>query len=346
MTEKSTVDLHDDDNEIVEGTHDPKNAEDQSIASVDKAGKATGTAPARKGDQKKKDPMVKSKAGMISDAYKKMSTMTKEDIAVFMDKLMAESSETEEDAVVESKELDYNADFSEDLNALVESEATLSEEFKEKAEIIFEAAIRSKLSEEVDRLEEKYHQELAEEVEASKAELVEKVDSYLNYVVENWMEENKLAVQSGLRTDIAEKFMSNLKDLFIESNIAVPEGKEDLVDELSEAVDELETKLNDTTAKAIQMSEELEQYKRDAIIRESASGLAATQVEKLKSLVEDIDFDDAESFAKKVQTVKESYFTKKVTETTTIEEEDDGSAVVNNSSVMESYLSAIKKTSK
>jgi hypothetical protein len=255
--------------------------------------------------------------------------------------------EIEGEAIAESEVLNYNVDFSEDLNALVNEEATLSEDFKAKAEVIFEAAIKSKLAEEIDRLEEKYNEELAEEVESTKSELVEKVDSYLNYVVENWMEENKLAVQSGLRTEIAEKFMNNLKDLFTESYIEVPESKVDLVDELAENVEELETALNETTAKNISMQEELEVLKREAIIREYSSDLAETQVEKLKDLVEDIDFDDAETFAQKVATVKESYFTKKVTESADIVEEDDaGEAVVEASGAMAQYLTAIQKTNK
>jgi len=187
---------------------------------------------------------------------------------------------------------------------------------------------------------------LAEEVESTKAELVEKVDSYLNYVVENWMEENKLAVQSGLRTEIAEKFMNSLRDLFTESYIEVPESKVDLVDELAEEVQELEAALNETTGKAISMQEELEVLKRDKIIREHASGLAETQIEKLKDLVEDMDFESEEAFSAKVATVKESYFTKKVTESADIEEEDGDDTPVVESSTMAQYLSAIQKTNK
>jgi hypothetical protein len=338
------IDLHDD-NDVVEEAHDPKNAEAQSVASVDKAGDAGKKAPVRKGDNTKQDPMPKTKAALMAGMVSKMQGMKKETL---MAMYKAESfDEIEGEAIAESEVLNYNVDFSEDLNALVNEEATLSEDFKAKAEVIFEAAIKSKLAEEIDRLEEKYNEELAEEVESTKSELVEKVDSYLNYVVENWMEENKLAVQSGLRTEIAEKFMNNLKDLFTESYIEVPESKVDLVDELAENVEELETALNETTAKNISMQEELEVLKRDAIIREYSSDLAETQVEKLKDLVEDIDFDDAETFAQKVATVKESYFTKKVTESADIVEEDDtGEAVVEASGAMAQYLTAIQKTNK
>jgi hypothetical protein len=340
------IDLHDD-NDVVEAmTHDPKNAEAQSVASVDKAGGATGSAPKRKGDQTKQDPMPKTKAALMAGMVAKMQGMKKETLmAMYKDDYDAENFEGE--AIAESPELDYQVDFSEDLNALVESEATLSDEFKAKAETIFEAAIKSKLSEEIDRLEEKYNEELAEEVDSTKADLVEKVDNYLNYVVESWMEDNKLAVQSGLRTEIAENFMSSLKDLFEESYIEVPEAKVDLVDEMADQVSELEESLNTTTAKNIEMMEELETLKREKVIREASEDLAETQVEKLKSLVSDIDFDSEETFAEKVETVKESYFTKKVTETASIEEDvsdDDGVQVASGS--MAQYLTAIQKTNK
>jgi hypothetical protein len=351
MIEDQEVELHDEvTDEVVEEAHDPKNAEAQSVASVDAASDAGKTAPKRKGDQNKKDPMQKlpgTKAGMINAAYMKMSKMKKEDLAAMYGKIMAEDVDMEEGALTEAPaEIDYQADFKEDLNALVSEEATLSEDFKAKAEIIFEAAIKSKLSEEIDRLEEKYNEELAEAVDSTKADLVEKVDSYLNYVVESWMEDNKVAVQAGLRTEISETFMGKLKDLFEESYIEVPEGKVDLVDQLAGEVEELEEALNETTAKSIEMSGQLESYKRDAIVREHASGLAETQIEKLKELVEDVDFEDDETFAQKVQTVKESYFTKKVTEAADIEEDDDGEATMATSDTMAQYLSAIKKTNK
>ena len=347
QVEDQDVELHDDENEIMEAQgHDPKNAEAQSVASVDAAGDKTGTAKKRKGDSGKQDPMQKlpgTKAGMINTAYNHMASMKKEDLAVALKKLMAESVD-EDGEVVEVAELNYEADFSEDLNAIMANEATLSEEFKEKTAIIFEAAIKSKLAEEIDRLEEKYNEELEAEVNSTKEDLVEKVDSYLNYVVENWMEENKVAIQTGLRTEIAEEFMGKLKDLFTESYIEVPEGKVDLVDELAETVEELEGKLNETTGKAIAMAEELESYKRDAIIREASRDLAETQVEKLKSLVEDIDFDDEEAFAKKVATVKESYFKKSNTESVDLDSVEDDDAIVEASGSMAQYLAALKKT--
>ena len=352
MTEiNQEVELHDEvDNEVVEEAHDPKNAEAQSVAATDKAGEATGKAPARKGDTGKQDPMPKlTKAGMINAMYQKMNGMNKMSLQAMYKSTMTDDVEWDGDAIVENEkvELNYEADFSADLNALVNEEATLSDEFKAKAETIFEAAIKSKLSEEIDRLEEKYNEELDAEITSTKEDLVEKVDSYLNYVVENWMEENKLAVQTGLRTEIAENFMNSLKGLFEESYITVPEEKTDLVDELAETVEELEEKLNTTTGQAITMAEELETYKRNDVIREASKDLADTQVEKLKSLVENIDFDDEETFASKVATVKESYFTKTssadgVVELDAVEEEGDD--LVETTDSMAQYLAAIKKT--
>ena len=373
MIEDQEVELHDDEGEVMEamhggkgmkmkkkpmeamnGTHDPKNAEAQSIASVDKAGDATGTAKKRKmaggtaGDNANQDPMPKmpgTKAGMMNAGYNLMAGMKKEDLKVALQKLMSEQTEEGEEIEAQA-EIEYETDFSNDLNALIADEATLSEEFKDKASVIFEAAIKSKLTDEINRLEEKYNEELEAEITSTKEDLVEKVDSYLNYVVENWMEENKVAIQTGLRTEIAENFMNGMKELFSESYIEVPESKVDLVDELAETVEELEEQLNDTTGKAIAMAEELEHFKRDAIIQEAARDLADTQVDKLKSLVDDIDFDDEETFARKVATVKESYFTKTVTESTNMDtSEDDDNTVVAEGS-MAQYLTALKQTSK
>lgn len=338
--------------------HDPKNAEAQSISSVDKAGDATGTAPHRKmaggtaADNTKQDPMPKTKAGMINAMMNKMNGANKKQLQAMYGMTMKpmnamKMEDTENDEADTIAEIDYQVDFSQDLNALVESEATLSDEFKQKAETIFEAAIKSKLTEEIDRLEEKYNEELSEEIESTKADLVEKVDNYLNYVVEQWMEDNKLAVQTGLRTEIAEKFMNNLKDLFTESYIEVPESKVDLVDELAAEVEELEEAHNTAIAKQLEMSTQLEAYQRAAIIAEASDGLVETQVEKLKKLAEDVDFDDEETFAQKVATIKESYFTKKSAESADIEEDasdDDIRAVA--SDTMAQYLSAIQRTKK
>ena len=325
-----------------------------SIASADKAADAGGSAPKRStaggaSDAGKQDPMPKTKAALMAAMMHDMGKMDKKKLNAMYGKMMSmkhhddmkkEDLDTEDDAPVQ--EIAYEADFEEDLNALVSEEATLSDEFKAKAETIFEAAIKSKLTKEIDRLEEKYQEELAEEVSTTKADMVEKVDSYLNYVVEQWMEDNKLAVQAGLRTEIAEKFMHNLKDLFTESYIDVPESKVDLVDELAAEVDELEEQLNTSTGKIIEMSGELEEFKREAVIREASKDMAQTEIEKLKSLVQDIDYSD--NFAEKVNTVKESYFKKPAAaEGVTEEVDEDGDAVVETSDAMAQYMNAINR---
>jgi len=303
-------------------------SEPESIASVDKAADATSKAS-----------LPKTKAGMLNAMYKAASKMKKGDLQAAYAK------------VCEGVDLeDIAEDFTDtraELSAIVDGEATLSEEFKEKTAIIFEAAVNTKLSEEVTRLEEQYQEELSEAVSSIKTDLVGKVDSYLNYVVETWMEDNQLAIQNGLRTEIAENFMSSMKDLFVESYVEVPETKVDLVDELASQVDELEEKLNSTTGDAIALAEELETYKRNTIIAEASRGLADTQAEKLKSLVENVDFDCEETFVKKIATIKASYFSKEIPEQ--IDESvlsDDAEIEVEVSSMMEGYLDALRKTSK
>lgn len=345
--ENQDVELQESEEEISEMKHDPKNAEAQSVASIDQAGDATGSAPKRKGDNTKKDPMPKTKAGMIAGIVGKMQGMDKKAI-MSMYNYKPEMAGTDPEAfdgepIAEKQEVQVEIDFKDDLKALVSEEATLSDEFKQRAETIFESAINTKVNAEIDRLEEKYNEELSEEIESTKKDLVEKVDSYLNYVVEGWMEDNKLAIQNGLRTEIAEDFMNKLKDLFTESHIQVPEDKVDMVDELADNVDELETQLNDTIAKSVSMAEELELYKRESIIREATKDLAETQVEKLKGLAENVDFEDEDTFAQKVAQLKESYFAK-ATKTQDEIVEDDDAPIVESTGSMDQYLKAIKKT--
>ena len=328
-------------------------SEPESIASVDKAADETPDNSAKN----KASITPKTKAGMINamvnatmhygqkhnkDDVEKayvaaMKVMNGDEPEMKKESYEAEESVESVDAVDTAKA---------ELDTLVNNEATLSEEFKQKTAVIFEAAVKSKLSEEIDRLETQYKEELEEEVSSTKSELVEKVDSYLNYVVENWIKENEIAIENGLRTEIAEGFMDKLKDLFTESYIQVPESKVDLVDELAEQVEELETKLNETTQKVIDQSGEIEEMTKDRIINESASDLADTQVEKLKSLVNDLDFEDAEKYAEKVKTIKEAHFSQETgsSDESTMIEEDGHDEVMETSPNMERYVSTLKKT--
>ena len=280
--------------------------------------------------QKESAPKVsvpKTKAGVIQAAVDMLKAARKEDAQKMFSKMALGD---DEEASVKSAEdgmkkvpnaADPKAkakveaiDFDEDLENIINEEATLSDGFRDKAQAIFEAVLTSKLTSEIDRLESEYAQNLEEEVTEVQESLVEKVDSYLNYVVESWMEDNKVAVSNGLRTEIAEDFMTSLQSVFKEHYIEVPEGKVDLVDELNESVTELESALNKTTDDNIELHTKVQEFEKQEVVREQSSGLAQTDAEKLASLVEDIEFDNKDNFEMKVKTVKESYFTKEVNE--------------------------------
>jgi len=300
------------DEELGEG-HNPTTAPQDSVNSVAAAGKTGPTQKLRRGDKSNAEPMVK--AGVTP----KVAVMAKEGV---------------------------EGTFDEDLAALVESEATLSEGFKEKAEVIFEAALQSKLTEHVERLEQEYQQQLDEETTRIQSELVEKVDGYLNYVVESWMEENRIAINNGLRTEIAESFMQALHGVFTEHYITVPESKVDIVDELAAKVDDLEEQLNSAVERGIELTEKVKELSREAVLRESASDLSEAQAEKLASLAEGIEFESEKAFAKKVATIKESYFKKESVSAKQTDELDsltEDTKNVDVSPVMSRYLAALKK---
>jgi len=298
-----------------EGAHEDEEEEDEKEEQVKES------AP--------KIETPKTKAGVIQAAVEMLKKAKKEDAQKMFAKLVTidgeedsvKSSDAAADAVKgkmpepKAKAKVESIDFEEDIDAIIKEEATLSDGFRDKASAIFEAVLTSKLSEEIDRLEAEYAQNLEEEVSEVQSSLVEKVDSYLNYVVEGWMKDNELAVQQGLRTEIAEEFMTSLQSVFKEHYIEVPEGKEDLVDELNEQVTELEETLNKTTEDNIKLHTAVQEFEKQEVVREQSLGLAQTEAEKLASLVEDIEFDNRETFEMKVKTVKESYFTKDVTET-------------------------------
>lgn len=360
MTEyDKTQDVELNENEDVLEAHDPQTAEKQSVDAADKAADAGPTAPKRTGDKSNSEPMPKTKAGILNAMYNKMAGMKKDQLKAEYEKMMGESFEFDE-----SIEFEAEIEYKEDLEALIRNDESLSEDFKKKAATIFEAAVSSKVQEKVvakekelsetlaskiESLEEQYAQEIEEGLEQTREDLVEKIDSYLNYVVETWMQENQLAVETGLRTEIAETFMSNLKNLFTESYIEVPESKVDLVDELALQVEELEQRLNKETAKNIEMREENETLLRGVIIREACRDLAETQVSKLEKMVESVEFESEEDFAEKVNTIKESYFSQKAAVTTesvvepSVESEGEEEEI-SASGNMEYYLSAIRKT--
>ena len=307
-------------------------------------------------DEVEEVAIPKTKAGVINAALDMLKKARKDEAQQLFAKMVKMSESEDEGGMVakgskatskqaEPKAKAEDVDFSEDLDLIVSEEATLSDGFRDKAGAIFEAAYKSKVSAEIDRLESEYAQNLESEVNDLNESLVEKVDSYLNYVVENWISENEIAIEQGLRTEIAEQFMDSLQSVFKEHYIEVPEGKANLIDDLADQVAELEEQLNKTTEDNIQLHEKAQSFERADIVRKQSSGLAVTEAERLASLVEDIDFDDADTFEMKVKTIKDSYFEKEVSES--VDEADalvgEEESLVESSKSMNAYTQAISK---
>ena len=209
-------------------------------------------------------------------------------------------------------------DMKEDVEALVAGEE-LSEEFKQKAATIFEAAVTNRVKQEVAKLDEAYEVKLNEQVEQIKEGLVEKVDGYLDYVVEQWMTQNEIALERGMKSEILENFVSGLKTLFEESYIDIPEEKFDVLGNLEEEVEGLKSKLDEQVASNVELNKQLSQYQINQIANELSEGLAQTDKEKFFALVEELEFDGVDSFQKKAQTIRESYFTNKATTKSVVE---------------------------
>ena len=216
------------------------------------------------------------------------------------------------------KKEELSFDVKEDVAALTEGEE-LSEEFKQKAETIFEAAVVARVKAETARIEEEFETRLNEEVEKNVEGLVEQVDGYLGYVAEQWIEQNELALERGMKSEIMEGFVEGLKGLFEQHYIDVPEERFDVLGQMEEKVEELEDKLNEQVKKNIEAQKVISEHQRKEILDNAKEGLTDTEVEKLMGLAEELAFDDAETFAKKVQTIRESYFTNKAKSDTIVE---------------------------
>lgn len=304
----------------------------------------------------------KTKAGMIKALYDQLSTMKKSDLSDSFSKIMGstlaeeeEADEDEEETPMENKKLkkeDLEIDVKEDIEAIVNGE-DLSEEFKTKASTIFEAAVSAKVLSEVnqriDELETNYKKEITDAKEEHLSTVTEKVDGYLNYVTEEWMKENELAVEKGIRSELVEDFMTGLKNLFTEHYIDIPEEKVDLVDDLFEKVEELEQKLDESINTSVDIKKELAEYKKAETLREVSEDLADTEKEKLGKLADGIDFEDKSQYSEKLEVIKENYFPKLKSETITeelenTEEEQDISESVD--PVMSKYASALTRLNK
>jgi hypothetical protein len=356
LVEEEILDEESQEESLEEAKTEGKHEEEEEEEEDDKEESVKEEAP--------KVEIPKTKAGVIQAAVDMLKAARKEDAQKMFAKLVKIDGEEESiksaDAAMKvgkkaqdpkAKAKVENVDFDEDLDAIINEEATLSDGFRDKAGAIFEAVLTSKLSQEIERLESEYAQNLEEEVTDVQNDLVEKVNGYLDYVVENWMKENEVAVTQGLRTEIAEDFMTSLQSVFKEHYIEVPEGKVDLVDELNEQVNELEDTLNKTTQDNIDLHTKVQSYERNEVVRDMSEGLVETDAEKLASLVEDIEFDNKENFEIKVKTVKESYFTKEINESVDevdsllgSDAADENEKVV--SSSMSQYTQAITKFTK
>ena len=263
----------------------------------------------------------------------------------------AENAESEaelkklEDAKAEIEEKIKSISVKEDVEALVAGE-DLSEEFKEKAATIFEAAVKSKVRDEIDRITEESKTEKDEQIETFKDELTEKVDTYLNYVVDEWTKENELAIERGLKGEIAEDFISGLKQLFEDHYIDVPDEKYDVLEAQSEKISELEGKLNEAIQKNVSFKDSNSKLVREQVISDVSEDLADTEIEKFKSLTNDIDFTDEESFREKLDTLKDSYFPKIVADDTYDDENGGTAQDVDTTDTMKKYLSAISRDQK
>jgi len=328
-------------------------------------------------DEEEEDEQVKkeevkvpsTKSAMIKALFDKVNGLKKEEVSAKWKNLMdvaeaedlggptPDDSDPEKDEVGKKKKKMKismpEINVKEDIDALVEGEE-LSEEFKTKASTIFEAAVHQKVMEiatvKIDELEKEYQTNLQEEIVSFRDELTEKVDGYLNYVVEEWMKENELALDSSLKSELTEEFIGGLKNLFTEHYIEVPDEKVDIVESLYDKVEELEGKLNSQIDDNVQVTSELNEYRKDKILEEVCEDLADTQSEKMKTLVEGVSYEnDADDFENKVKTIKESYFPNQTKQDENVEQESDGSSdgeevsdpKLNN--IMEAYSKAIAR---
>lgn len=377
ISEQASDEVLNDEEQVVEGTEEEvveetqeevAEASEESAEDLEEAKVKKEMDHEEESVQPKEVAIPKTKAGVIQAAVDMLKSARKEDAQKLFAK-MTKIDEVDEDN--DSEVADYDkamkaslpkkknelkakakvekVDFDEDLDTIIKEEATLSDGFRDKAGTIFEAVLTSKLAEEVERLEAEYAQNLEDEVTDIESGLVEKVDSYLNYVVEGWMKENEVAINQGLKTEIAEDFMTSLQAVFKEHYIEVPEGKEDLIDDLADQVSELEESLNKSTEENISLNSQVQSFEKETIIRDASSGLAETEAEKLAKLAEDVEFDTKDSFQQKVDTIKQSYFkgevSESVDEVNSIAGEDEAPAEDLNDT-MSRYTQAITKFNK
>lgn len=306
---------------------------------------------ADKKDHKEEDEKKKEDVKEVAEKDKEKEVKEVADKEDEKKKEVSEVADKEKEAKKEmmtAKDKVKNMDMKEDVAALTEGEE-LSEEFKQKAATVFEAAVKAKLVEEIENLEGEYETKVNEKVSEVKEEIVDKVDAYLNYVVEEWMKENELAIEKGLRNEITEDFIGGLKSLFESHYINVPQEKYDVIESQAAEIEKLKEEVNKSMEKNIELNQKIAESTREDIIKDVSSDLAATEADKLKGLAEGIEYKDAESFRKSVETLKNSYYPKAKasdTESNEVAEQNAGSSNVNLSESMAAYTAAISKSKK
>ena len=295
-------------------------------------------------DDKKELKAEKEKEMLKAEIEKmKKELNDKEKVMASYDKEMKEEDEKKKEIKASAKEKVKDMDMKEDVSALTDGEE-LSEEFKQKAATIFESAVKAKLVEEIEKLESEYESKVAEKVEDEKAEIVEKVDAYLNYVVEEWMKDNELAIEKGLKSEITEDFIGGLKKLFETHYIDMPDSKFDVVEDQAKQIVKLKEELNSKIENNVELNQKIGEFARDEIINDVSSDLAETEKEKLKGLAESIEYVDAADYRGKVETIKNSYFpAQKASDTESNEVADTNQTPELNES-MAAYTAAITKT--
>jgi hypothetical protein len=296
---------------------------------------------AKPDDDSHKMNVTKSAKSATAPATKSSSASAKMEEVEEQEEVIAEEEQVEEEKL----------DLSEDINSLFADDETISEEFKSKITTIFEARVVDRISQIQEQMEEKYAIQLEESVEEIKQDLTEKVDDYLNYVVEQWMAENEIAVESSLRSELTEEFISGLRNLFAEHYIDVPAEKVDLVDELATKVEELESKLDEEIERGMSFAKALVESRKTEMVRDVTAGLTDTQVEKIKSLAESVEFSTEDEYKGKLETIRENYFpsgVKKANETQLheqVEDADDNQVEIHDPFVA-AVSQAISKTKK
>jgi len=282
--------------------------EGQSVSYEDLGGPTPENYSPTNDSAKLKEPKIKTVSDVVNKGAKKADPMDSSKKGTYGEEAEVEEEVLEEEEVQETV-AEQEVDIEEDVNALLGGEE-LSEEFREKAKMIFEAALTSKIKEIQEELEGQFEAKLAEEKETMKEELVSRVDSYLEYVAEEWMTENELAIEHGLKTEMTESFLSGMKSLFEDHYVTIPEEKYDVLESMVDKLDEMETKLNEQIEKNIGLNQRLAESVSDNILESVSEGLATTQKEKLASLAESVEFESEEEYREKLETLKESYFSK------------------------------------